>query len=216
MSYRPPRTVYHGTDASFETFDTSRSFGAHFGTRKAGLDRLKSTGRSRIEYIPYKDHAGRWWALEEMLSNRPRFEHGPFTDESSTLDFIDNAPRQRQPLAFEIDAYRPLVLPDLGTWEFQSVVRQLQKQSPDTFGPCVDDWYLCWNRSSEAGWASVHQSLNEAGYDCICYLNETEDPGEPSWIVWDSSRIHPSWSPPPLARRVYEDEEMSFPQEVPT
>lgn len=216
MSLRPPRTVYHGTDSSFEVFDTTRSLGAHFGTRKAGQDRLKSTGRSQIEYIPYQDHAGRWWALEEMLSNRPRFEHGPFGDEDSTLAFIETAPQERQPLAFEIDVYRPLLLPDLGTWEFQSVVRQLQKQSPDTFGPCVDDWYLCWNRSSEAGWASVHQSLNEAGYDCICYLNETENPGEPSWIVWDSSRIHPSWPPPPLARRVYEDEEMSFPQEVPT
>ena len=46
------------------------------------------------------------------------------------------------------------------------------------------------DESNEAGWRALHQSLTNAGFDCIAYRNETEDPGELSWIVWDHKKIH--------------------------
>lgn len=189
---KPQPVVYHGTDAFFDHFDQSNCLGAHFGTRQAAVDRLRSTGRDQIELIPYEDCQGRWWAIENTTNNTTNLppEHGPFEDEDAAATFCECADKTREPLGFEIDVSRPLIVEDLGTWEFQGVARFLRLNHPD-----IDDsaWQSAWNQSNEAGWTALKDSLRAAGYDCIAYKNETEDPGSWSWIVWDNTKIHRDW-----------------------
>lgn len=193
MSCKPPRTVFHGTDAGFDEFDTSNTLGAHFGTKKAAQDLLRNKGIQEIKFFPWQDDDDVWWALEENLHNRPRISHGPFEDEDAAITFCDLTPKLREPIAFEIDVYRPLELEDLGTWTFQIVTQHLERNFSDTFPDHdIEAWRRGWNESNEAGWRALHQSLTNAGFDCIAYRNETEDPGELSWIVWDHKKIHPN------------------------
>ena len=190
MTLRPPRSVFHGTDASFSEFAQSHSLGAHFGTYQAAKDRLKSTRRDKVSLEPYEDDDGQWWAIEDGTHNRPRFEHGPFEDEAAAQTFCDLADTDRKPLEFEIDVFKPLIVEDLGTWEFANITRHLRSLHPE-----IDSsgWYDAWNQSTECGWDAVKASLRAAGYDCIAYTNQTEDKGSVSWIVWDNSKIHRDW-----------------------
>lgn len=187
---RPPRSVFHGTDACFAEFDQTHSMGAHFGSAKAAQDRLRSTSRAQVTFEPYEDDDGQWWAIEEGTHNRPRFEHGPFEDENTAQTFCDLADTERKPLEFEIDVFKPLMVEDLGTWTFENVTRYLHQHHPEID---ASTWYGAWNRSTQAGWDAVKTSLKEAGYDCIAYTNLTEDPGSISWIVWDNTKIHRDW-----------------------
>lgn len=187
---RPPNTVYHGTDAHFTAFDQTNCLGAHFGTHQAAVDRLRSTGRHQVDLTPYEDDQGRWWAIEDSTHNSPSFEHGPFEDEDTALTFCECADKKREPLGFEVDVFRPLVVEDLGTWEFQGITRFLQLHHPDMDSSA---WHTAWNQSNEEGWAALKSSLKAAGYDCIAYENQTEDPGSWSWIVWDNTKIHRDW-----------------------
>lgn len=187
---RPPEIVYHGTDSQFEVFDQSNTLGAHFGTHDAAIDRLRSTGRALVELMPYEDDDGVWWAVECSTHNVTPFEHGPFSDEDATLTFIECFDKKRQPLAFELDVYRPLIMPDLGVWTFQAVTRFLQENHTDI--DC-SNWNEAWNISNEQGWLAIKNSLEASGYDCISYVNETEDKGSISWIVWDNQKIHRDW-----------------------
>lgn len=199
----PPSIVYHGTDAAFGRFDVNASLGAHFGTKKAAADRLKSTGRSQIEYVTYPFN-GQWWVREQSWGCKPTLEHGPFDDEEAAESYRLCAPRIREPLAFEIEVHRPLELPDLGTWEFEGVFTHLMRERADEFAHYADDIWNAWNTSSERGWASLKGVIVGAGYDCIAYKNETEDPGSTSWIVMDPDKIHRAWqrdnTPPPPYR----------------
>ncbi len=101
MSCKPPRTVFHGTDAGFDEFDTSNTLGAHFGTKKAAQDLLRNKGIQLINFFPWQDDDDVWWALEENLHNRPRISHGPFEDEDAAITFCDLTPKLREPIAFE-------------------------------------------------------------------------------------------------------------------
>lgn len=190
---RPPRTVFHGTDDVFIHFDTTASLGAHFGTRAAATDRMRDIGIHRLTLHPYQDEDGTWWAIEHSTGNHETPRHGPFESENLAQEHCDSH-THRVPLAIELDCYRPLVMPDLGVWTFQVVTRHLQMEEAEKFSD-AEKWHTAWNRSNEAGWAAVHQSLTAAGYDCIAYANATEDPGSVSWIVWDASRIHFAWTP---------------------
>lgn len=190
---RPPDTVYHGTDRKFDQFDLAGCLGAHFGTRKAAVDRLRSTGKLRIEYLPYRQPDGQWMVREQNWSNKEPFEHGPFACELDATGFMLHAPPHREPLQFEISVIRPLPLPDLGTWTFQIVLRHLEQQSIIIDGD--GRIRTAWNRSNEKGWTALKDELARLGFDCVCYTNETEDPGSISWIVFDAERIHPKWRP---------------------
>jgi len=189
---RPPRTVYHGTDTAFEEFDTSCSLGAHFGSQQAARDRLRDIGRLRIEYLSYAND-DKWMVREQNWTNRPCFEHGPFDDEAAADAFCAQAPQYRTPLPFEIDVYRPLELPDLGTWTFEGVMHHLVQSH--LIDAEREDIYSAWNRSTPAGWAALKAALVEQGYDCVVYKNETEDRGSLSWIVFDAAKIFPKWTP---------------------
>ncbi len=189
---RPADTVYHGTDCHFDRFALDCCLGAHFGTARAATDRLRSTGRLRIEYETYPRRDGRWMVREQNWSNRQSFEHGPFEDEDSAECFILTAPVHRKPLEFEIDVCRPLPLPDLGTWDFHILMHHLDREQLLCDSNAI---WRHWNCSSEAGWQALKTDLARQGYDCVCYHNETEDPGSISWIVFDAERIHPKWRP---------------------
>jgi len=191
--HKPPRTVYHGTDSDFDTFDIATCLGAHFGTRLAAVDRLRSTGRLRVEFEVYADDDA-WWVREQNWSNRPAFEHGPFDTEDDARCFVLTAPRERQPIAFEIDVYRPLEMPDLGVWTFEAVVSHMRRFLRDEV-PDVELAWDAWNRSTQAGWDRLKQAIVDAGFDCIAYVNETEDAGSISWIVMDPEKIHKAWTP---------------------
>lgn len=191
---KPPSTVFHGTDSDFDRFDIDCSLGAHFGTKRSAIDRLRSTGRLKIEFQSYPNN-GEWYVREMNWSNRPAFEHGPFDSEDDAECFCMTAPGERAPIAFEIDVYRPLEVPDLGTWEFNTVVQHLARNESDRLG---SDWELvwsAWNRSNEAGWNALKACITEAGFDCLAYRNETEDAGSVSWIVMDADKIHKAWTP---------------------
>lgn len=190
----PPHTVYHGTDSDFERFDLDTCLGAHFGTRKAAVDRLRSTGRLEISYQCYPSDEG-WMAREQTWSNRPAFEHGPFNDQAAAECFLLTAPSHREPIAFEIDVYRPLELEDLGTWTFETMFTHLGRKHGDTFAHVMDEIWAAWNQASSKGWAALKAAITSAGYDCIAYRNETEDPGNISWIVMDADKIHAKWRP---------------------
>jgi hypothetical protein len=190
----PNRTVYHGTDVCFKSFDVSTSLGAHFGTVKAASDRLKSTGRLEIEYQVYSSH-GQWFVRELNWSNKPAFEHGPFDDCPSAECFIETAPKQRRPLAFEIDVYRPLELDDLGTWDFEIVFNELSRKHRESFGALLEPVWDAWRKSSHLGWESLKRAIEAAGFDSIAYVNQTEDPGSISWIVLRAEKIFPKWTP---------------------
>ncbi len=187
---RPPDTVYHGTETCFDRFDLDCCLGAHFGTAKAAVDRLRGLGKLRVEYLPYRLPDGQWMVREQNWSNRPPFEHGPFEDEGAADCFVLCAPPHRVPLQYEIDVIRPLPLPDLGTWTFEIVIKHLCES--DVLVDTENIW-RAWNSSSEQGWASLKEALSRKGYDSVCYSNETEDPGSVSWIVFDPDRIHPKW-----------------------
>ena len=191
---RPPDTVFHGTDCKFDRFDLSLCLGAHFGTSGAATARLRSTGRLAIDYQTYRTPEGQWMVREQNWSNKPAFEHGPFASEEDADCFVLCAPPHRVPLQFEIDVCRPLPLPDLGTWTFEIVMRHLQDE-----GIFVDTGEIwdAWNISSEHGWAAMKAALSSMYYDCVCYTNETEDPGSISWIVFEPNRIHAKWRPGP-------------------
>lgn len=191
----PPRTVYHGTDRTFDGFDTSRCLGVHFGTFKAAKDRLRSTGRLYIEMNAHQDDQGRWWALEEGNPQANRIEHGPFDDEDAALNVVDmNSTQERRPLEFEIDVYKPLQTPDLGTWNFEAVFNHLCRGTEILDAHRPDLVWNEWMRSSIAGWTALKEALAQAGFDSIAYQNETEDPGSISWIVLDASAIHLKWT----------------------
>lgn len=190
----PKRTVYHGTDVAFDAFDVSTCLGAHFGTAKAATDRLKSTGRLDIEYLVYSND-GQWFAREENWRNKPAFEHGPFEDEATAECFMTMAPKQRQPLAFEIDVYRPLELDDLGTWDFEIVFNELSRKHRDIFGSRLDGVWDAWQKSSQLGWEFLKRAIEAAGFDSIAYVNQAEDPGSLSWIVLRPDKIFPKWQP---------------------
>jgi hypothetical protein len=190
----PPRTVYHGTDAHFEQFDVSCSLGAHFGSCAAACQRMRDTGKHRIWYYPVEAEDGNGWMVrEETRSSRPAFEHGPFDTMPEVESFIARAPQQREPLAFEIDIYRPLLLPDLGTWEFRGATRALAGVLPQID---FDQVTAAWNAGTEAGWEALKAQLELCGHDSIAYVNEAEDPGSLSWIVLRAERIHHRWRPP--------------------
>jgi len=191
---KPPRTVFHGTDADFEQFDLETCLGAHFGTRQAAVDRLRSTDRLKISYQSYPSD-GSWMVREQNWSNRPAFEHGPFEDEDAAECFMLTEPQYREPIAFEIDVYRPLELGDMGTWTFEEMLTHLGRQHRDAFEHLLDDIWSAWNQSSAKGWKALKNAISEAGYDCIAYRNETEDPGSLSWIVMDPDKIHRKWRP---------------------
>lgn len=190
----PPHTVYHGTDANFTRFDVALSLGAHFGTLESARDRLRSTGRLKIVFQVYS-HENKWWVREQTYSTKPPFEHGPFDTENAAVTFMDEAPKERTPLPFEIDIYRPLTLPDLGTWTFEMVANHLGRSHRDVFGDGIDAAWSAWNRSSEAGWKALKLAIEKAGFDSVVYRNETEDPNSLSWIVMDADRIHAKWRP---------------------
>lgn len=211
-STRPPNTVYHGTDSCFTRFNTENCLGAHFGTRRAAVDRLRSVGKLQIDFQVFP-HKGRWWVREETYSSKAPFEHGPFDDENAALNFIEMAPKHRQPLAFEIDVYRPLVLPDLGTWTFNDVLNHIGRHMRDTLGDDIENAWGAWNRSSEEGWRVLKAAIRSAGFDCIAYTNETEDPGSTSWIVLDADKIHAKWQPGGRAQQCPSDDEPANPDE---
>jgi hypothetical protein len=191
---KPPHTVYHGTDSSFEKFDLETCLGAHFGTRQAAIDRLRSTHRLKIDYQCYPSN-GAWIVREQNWSNKPAFEHGPFEDQDAAECFILSAPQSRTPLAFEIDVYKPLELSDLGVWTFETMLTHLGREHRERFEHNLDRIWSAWNRSSTQGWTAIKAAIKEAGYDCIAYRNETEDPGSISWIVMDADKIHAKWRP---------------------
>lgn len=187
VDLRPPPVVYHGTDCDFDQFDLDGSFGAHFGTQAAARQRLRHTGKLRVRYQPYQAGAGRWMVREQNCSGRAHFEHGPFVSRRAAEAFVLTAPVERAPLAFEIDVYRPLLLPDLGTWEFQTVFHAMAGQIN------ADLVWDAWNRSSQEGWDALKRQIEELGCDCVAYRNETEDRGSMSWIVLRPERIHHVW-----------------------
>lgn len=189
----PPRTVYHGTDAHFEQFDVERCLGAHFGTFEAASQRLRDTGRQRVWYTPYEDDEGSWIVREETRSSSSAFEHGPFDGLGAAEAFIASMPTKREPLAFEIDIYKPLLLDDLGTWEFQGVLRAVAQALPHVE---LDHIGRAWNDSSQAGWQALKQELEAQGFDSVAYVNQTEDVGNMSWIVLRAERIHHRWRAP--------------------
>lgn len=189
---RPPDTVYHGTDCQFDQFALEHCLGAHFGTEKAALDRLRSTGKLRIEYLPFRQTDGSFVVREQIWSNKAAFDHGPFAGNDDAQGFMLHAPPHREPRQFEIDVIRPLPMPDLGTWTFEIVMQHLQDEG---ILVATTEIWDAWNLGSERGWTSLKAALSNEAYDCICYTNATEDPGSVSWIVFDPKRIHAKWRP---------------------
>lgn len=186
QSLLPRRSVWHGTAANFEAFDLARCLGAHFGTYKAAQDRLRDTGQGRIEWVCEQAPDG-WYACEAAANGLRR---GPFGCEAAAEIFIQDNPR-RLPIEFEIDIARPVQMPDLGVWTFETVCGQLRRDERFP-GFCLHEPAIweAWNRSAEEGWAAVKTVLRHAGFDSIAYCNETEDSGSLSWIVLDAADIH--------------------------
>lgn len=185
MNPKPPSRVWHGTDADFDTFDISTSLGAHFGSRQAAADRLRDTGRHRIDWTVYESDEG-WMAMEQTYRAKNGKSHGPFDTNDAAHAFCAENP-YRSPVEFEIDVYRPLEMPDLGTWTFEGVHAWLARNHD---GFPADEVWDAWNRSTESGWTALKNALKAARFDCIVYRNETEDAGSLSWIVFDPERIH--------------------------
>lgn len=199
MSLKPPSRVWHGTDADFDSFDTRTSLGAHFGTRQAAADRLRDTGRHRIDWTVYESDEG-WMAMEETYRAKNGRAHGPFPSNEAAHTFCRENPH-RAPIEFEIDVYRPLEMPDLGTWTFEAVHAWLAKNHD---GFPADAVWDAWNRSTEGGWTALKAALKAERFDSIVYCNETEDAGSHSWIVFDADRIHrvADWRDAEQAREV--------------
>jgi len=192
MSDRPPGIVHHGTDSLFEHFDISNSFGAHFGTREAAERRLRDLGHHRIrfEMVESEDDPDLSVILEFEWENLPPKIHGPFDKEEALIYMSKVRGELRPPLEFELDVFHPLELPDLGTWEFSGVLMTIEEVLPGIDVEYVRDR---WNQSSEKGWSALKGMIKAHGYDCVSYVNETEDPGSISWIVMDPERIHHGW-----------------------
>lgn len=187
----PGGELFHGTDYFFESFALCAALGAHFGTRQAAVDRLSATGRSVMDWEVVEDDEDQWLVQVEVWANRSPVVHGPFETEMSAHEYARTLDLRRKPLAFDLDVSAPLVLQDLGTWEFAAVVRALSEAFPDEAGQRIESWYLAWNRSDAAGWEILRAFIFERGFDCVCYQNLVEDPGQWSWIALDPASIRP-------------------------
>lgn len=89
-------------------------------------------------------------------------------------------------LPYRLTVMKPLALPDLGVWSFQSVTRELRLLKIVTAAQ-VDQAYEAWNRSDAEGWSSIREAIQAAGFDSISYVNEIEDAGSVSWIILDAA-----------------------------
>lgn len=159
--------------------------GAGVRQRRAA-DRLRDTGRVRIDYSVYEDDDG-WKAQEQTYGSRHGAVHGPFASEEEAEAHREAHPN-REPIEFEIDVYRPLEMPDEGTWTFEGVFAWLSRNQEE-FAVCHKEHvWSAWNRSTEGGWTRLKQALKDMGYNSVTYVNETEDAGSRSWIVFDPER----------------------------
>lgn len=121
-------------------------------------------------------HFGTSTAAAERLSATGRVEHS------------NGTAAVPKPFAVAIDY--ALVMPDLGIWSFQSVLRQLREMDVLSAGQ-ADTAYSAMNQSDEAGWKVLKEFLNQEGYDGMKYVNLVEDAGSESWIAFEADQVSP-------------------------
>lgn len=96
-----------------------------------------------------------------------------------TLEQARNkAGRTGRVLAVDLHALRPLRLPDLGTWSFEILARELDGRGRAILDAA--DYERCWKHRDPD--AALRATLLRHGYDTIVYANEVEGGGD-SWIA---------------------------------
>lgn len=84
---------------------------------------------------------------------------------------------------FLVAINNPLRLPDLGTWHYQSVMREARRAGVDISEAEYDFVFNARNNNQ-----ALRELLLEKGIDGIVYKNEAEGKGD-SYIAFDSSQI---------------------------
>lgn len=87
------------------------------------------------------------------------------------------------PFAFYLRIRNPIRLPDLGTWNYQSVIREVRKRGVEITAAEYDEIF---NAPDSA--ARLRAAFLDRGIDGVVYRNEAEGSGD-SWIILRSDQV---------------------------
>lgn len=183
-----PLLQYHSTRKSFDQFDVSYSFGAHFGTNKAALDRIqeylirnkindKRIERFELQTIPVFLSIQNPLLLDDV---------GMWSDSFLVSSAIRQSEAMNGRYAHEF----------AGIFEEARDIR-LQYANSD-FPDDGIDYYRDYpteatpfvvSPENQQLISDLHHFLKLSGYDGIKYINKTEDAGSTSWIAFDPEQI---------------------------
>jgi len=174
-----PLVVYHWTDNDFSEFDMSMvGEGAHFGTKKAAIDR--SGGMASIDY-EIEEEDGQYFVVADSGPKADEWQ-GPFATKKEAISFRVQQPKKIEPMAVYLNIKNLVRLPDLGTWSVFDIVRALpvgtlfESEKEDILR--ADDHY-----------AKLRETLLDKGIDGFIYRNEVKDKGRDSYIAFSSTQI---------------------------
>ena len=203
-----PKTFYHGGSFNAEgdrVFNTE-GIGSHFGTENAANDRIfgKPVDDEINAVTAFKEKEG--WVYSSDLIDL----YNDFDDEYDTTEYFDTekeaieaGQKKAKDIAVDMDyenpevditdvylsIKNPLRLPDLGTWDFNNVVREAKKRGALTSDNVADASELYARKSNDDGWKLLKESLVQNGYDGIVYANKIEDKGKDSWIAFYPTQV---------------------------
>ena len=160
-----PAVVYHGTNSlgDFQVFRQNNDIGHHFGTAKAANDRLDFRDDQEVD----NEYLGGTKMQQKFGGQRI------------------------YPVYLSIQ--KPFEMPDMGHWEPNDVVEQLEEQG---FITGEDDkryrkeiMAVLTTGYRARGMEAARKLLQKLGFDGIRYQNESEDQGSTSWIALDPRQI---------------------------